>query len=158
MRRFQPSLLGGLFIGVLSALPIVGAANLCCCLWVVTGGFLTTYLQRQRDPAARLNSSESALLGLVAGLVGAVLYIVATIVVFGVGGEQFEAQFRAAVEGQQVPAEAREMMERLMTGRNLMLFLGAVTLPVYAVFSMLGALLGVAVFRPKTPPAAGPQA
>ena len=32
--------LGGLFIGVLSALPIVGAANCCCCLWVVSGGAL----------------------------------------------------------------------------------------------------------------------
>jgi len=156
MRRFQPSLLGGLFIGVLSALPIVGAANLCCCLWVVTGGFLTAYLQRQQDPAVPLNASESALLGLFAGVVGAVLYIAATVVIFGVGGEQFEAQFRAVIEGQQVPAEAREMMDRLMTGRNLMLFLGAVTLPVYAVFSMLGSLLGVAVFRRKTPP--GPRA
>jgi hypothetical protein len=157
MRRFQPSLLGGLFIGVLSALPIVGAANLCCCLWVVIGGFLTTYLERQQEPTVPLVASQSALLGLVAGVVGAVLYIMATIVVFGVGGEQFEAQFRAIVEGQQLPPEGRELMERLMTGRNLMLFLGAVSLPVYAVFSMLGSLLGVAVFRRKTPPA-GTQA
>ena len=41
MARYQPALLGGLFIGVLSSLPVVGAANYCCCLWVVVGGVLT---------------------------------------------------------------------------------------------------------------------
>ena len=36
----QAVLLGGLFIGVLSALPIVNLAN-CCCLWIVGGGAIT---------------------------------------------------------------------------------------------------------------------
>ena len=36
LMRSQPRL-GGLFIGVLSALPVVGAANCCCCLWIVVG-------------------------------------------------------------------------------------------------------------------------
>ena len=42
MTRYQPALLGGLFIGVLSALPVVNTANLCCCLWVIVGGVLTS--------------------------------------------------------------------------------------------------------------------
>ena len=41
--------LGGLFIGVLSALPIIGAANCCCCLWIVSGGALAAYLQVQQE-------------------------------------------------------------------------------------------------------------
>ena len=157
MRRFQPALLGGLFIGVLSSLPIVGSANLCCCLWVVVGGILTTYLQRQQHPLAPLDGSECALLGLTAGAMGAVIYFVAMVAMFSVGGDQIEAQFRAAMEGQQVPPEARAFMERLMTGRNLVLFMGAIALPVYAMFSTIGALLGVAIFRRKTPPTT-PQA
>ena len=40
--------LGGIFIGVLSALPVVGAANCCCCLWIVSGGALATYLEVQQ--------------------------------------------------------------------------------------------------------------
>ena len=35
--KFQPALYGGLFIGVLSALPIINIGN-CCCLWVTAGG------------------------------------------------------------------------------------------------------------------------
>jgi len=42
--KLQPALLGGTFLGILSALPIVSAANLCCCLWVVAGGVLAAYL------------------------------------------------------------------------------------------------------------------
>ena len=38
MSRYQPALLGGLFIGVLSSLPVVSTANICCCLWVIVGG------------------------------------------------------------------------------------------------------------------------
>jgi hypothetical protein len=44
LARYQPGLLGGLFIGVLSSLRFIGGFNVCGCLWVVTGGVLTTYL------------------------------------------------------------------------------------------------------------------
>ena len=154
MRRFQPALLGGLFIGVLSSLPFVSMANLCCCLWVILGGVLTTYLQRQQDPAGPLNGSESALQGLIAGAIGSVLYLLAAFLIFSVSGEAMEAQFRSTLEEPQIPPEVRDWLVPLMTGRNMLLFIGAVTLPVYSVVSMLGALLGVAVFRRKTPPAA----
>ena len=42
----QPAVIGGVIMGVLSALPIVSAGNVCCCLWVVVGGLHTT-----KDPA-----------------------------------------------------------------------------------------------------------
>ncbi len=48
--RLQPALVGGLFIGVLSALPIVNTANCCCCLWVISGGVLAAYLRQQSSP------------------------------------------------------------------------------------------------------------
>ena len=69
MARFQPALLGGLFIGVLSALPVIGAFNVCCCLWVITGGLLTTYLEQQNTPKP-IETSAAALSGLIAGAVG----------------------------------------------------------------------------------------
>jgi len=47
--KFQPALFGGLFIGVLSALPIINIGN-CCCLWVIGGGVLATYLMQQNHP------------------------------------------------------------------------------------------------------------
>src|SRR5688500_5481596 len=76
----QPFLLGGLFIGVLSALPIISVANCCCCGWVIAGGFLTAKLAQQ-DARRPLTPGRGALLGLLAGIVGAFVWLVVTIAV-----------------------------------------------------------------------------
>src|SRR5688572_10869436 len=36
--KFKPALIGGLVTGILSVIPFVSAANLCCCLWAIVGG------------------------------------------------------------------------------------------------------------------------
>ncbi len=68
--KLQPALLGGLFIGVLSALPIISVGNCLCCMWVIGGGVLAAYLLQQNQ-AAPISSSDGAMTGLLAGLVGA---------------------------------------------------------------------------------------
>jgi hypothetical protein len=153
MSRYQPALLGGLFIGVLSALPVVNSANFCCCLWVVVGGVLTAYLQQQARPAP-LDSTEAALGGLLAGAIGAVLYIAAmAIMLSGAMGAGIIEQVRQGIEeNPQVPAEVRDRIIDLVSGGGFLLLFAAITLPVYAVFGMLGSLLGLAIFRKKTAP------
>ena len=69
--KLQPALFGGLFIGVLSALPIINIGN-CCCLWVIGGGVLATYLMQQNHPYP-IAAADGALVGLLAGLIGGVL-------------------------------------------------------------------------------------
>ena len=61
----MPAVWGGFFIGVLSALPIVGAANLCCCLWVICGGMVAAYLlsrctERRSPVTARWSACSRA--------------------------------------------------------------------------------------------------
>ena len=48
--KVQPALLGGVTIGVLSALPFVMIGNCCCCAWVLLGGALSAYLMQQNHP------------------------------------------------------------------------------------------------------------
>ena len=75
--RLQPAIWGGLFIGVLSALPFVNLPNYCCCcLWVLVGGALAiagaTFQALLRNPLA-----EPYTLGVSSGAaVGAVLTVV----------------------------------------------------------------------------------
>ena len=153
--RYQPALLGGLFIGILSSLPLISSLNVCCCLWVVVGGLLTTYLRQQQQPEA-LQTSEAVLQGLIAGAIGALLTILGTWVLLRITGPFWQDQVRSSLESNpDVPEPVREMVLRLITGRGLALLQLGVTLPVYAIFSMLGALLGLAFFR-KAPPAAPP--
>jgi hypothetical protein len=152
MRRHQPALLGGLFIGVLSSLPIL---SFCCCLWVIVGGMLTAYLQQQ-NRADPVDAGEAALGGLIAGLVGGAI-AVAVSAVFAMSGEMQE-QLNRLIEEMQLPVDLSDRLTGLMDGPRFILLNAAVTLPVYAVFGLIGALLGSAIFRKKTPPQPPPSA
>jgi hypothetical protein len=158
MSRHQPALLGGLLIGVLSSLPIVKAGNLCCCLWVVSGGLLTVYLQQQQK-AEPIETGEAVLGGLIAGLIGAVIVCVFTYIAMIVMGPVIQsslASVQSALESNaDMPPAARDLAlsaMRMMTGGGAIVIGLLITIPLYAVFSMLGALLGTALFRKKQPP------
>ncbi len=156
MGRFQPALLGGLFIGVLSSLPIVNAANLCCCLWVVVGGVLVTYLLQQNLPTP-IATGEAALQGLIAGAIGGLIVCLVQFAMASVAGPAVLEQIRSELSrNSDIPAEFRDRMLQFLTGRNLVLLGLFVTVPLYAVFSTAGSFLGLAFFRKKLPPT--PQA
>ena len=155
--RLQPALYGGLFIGVLSALPIVNMGNCCCCLWVVAGGALAVYLRQQNTPFA-VPSSEGALLGLFAGLIGGVVAALISIPVMAMLGP-FQQQWIERIINSRAdfPEESREMIERMMrrnAGFGAIAFvLGLVWhVVIGVVFGMLGGLLGVAMFKKDAPP------
>jgi hypothetical protein len=153
MRRFQPALLGGFFIGVVSSLPLIGSANVCCCLWVVTGGVLTVYLQRQSGDGGGRDTSEAVLGGLIAGLVGAVITVAAQALLSAVGGEALISQLESVFDQVgQVPQDVRDRVISLVSSGAYVLVMLAITLPIYAVAGMLGALLGTAILpKPKAP-------
>jgi hypothetical protein len=154
MSRLQASLLGGLFIGILSALPIVGAANYCCCLWVVVGGLLTTYL-RQQGRLTTIEAAEAAVSGLFAGLIGSIIYIAFSVLLLSVSGDAIESQIRALAEQYpQMPPDVRDRLLAFSAGPNLVLLMAFVTIPMYAIFAMLGGLLGLLFFRKPSAPAA----
>jgi hypothetical protein len=149
--RLQPVLLGGLFIGVLSSLPLVSAGNCCCCLWIIAGGALAAYLRQQNLPT-QITAAEGLLVGLLAGLVGGILTIVFSIPMQMVTGP-FEQQIldRVLSSNPDIPPETRDMLERAAAGGALTAFRFVTTFATSLVFGLLGGLLGSAVFK-KTPP------
>src|SRR5687767_414909 len=70
--RLQPALLGGVFIGLLSALPFVKYGNACCCLWVLFGGVIAVWLA-QSNQAEPVKMADGVMLGMAAGVVGALV-------------------------------------------------------------------------------------
>ena len=155
MNRLQAALLGGLFIGVVSALPIVNLLNACCCLWVVTGGALTTYLLHSQG-SAPVATNDAAMTGLMAGAIGALISGVIALVMFLAIGDM-SGQMRAVAEQLsqvlQLPPDAREQLLTFNPGPVSLIFSSLLSVPVYAVFAMAGALLALLVFRkPSAPP------
>src|SRR4029079_17897430 len=110
--KFQPALFGGLFIGVLSALPIVNIGN-CCCLWVIGGGVLATYLMQQNHPYP-IGAADGALAGLLAGVIGGVLGTLLSIPIEMMMGP-VQRQFMEAIlsRSQDMPEETRRMLENM---------------------------------------------
>ena len=151
----QPALLGGLFIGVLSALPIINVAN-CCCLWIVGGGALAAYLTQQEDPRP-ITPGGGALAGLAAGVAGAIIWVLVAIpidILIAPIQERMVSQMMAS--SADMPPEVRAWFEmlaqrasgplRYMLGFAFQLFGGMI-------FSTLGGVLGAVFFRRQPPPA-----
>lgn len=150
--RLQPALFGGLFIGVLSALPIVNVGNCCCCLWVIAGGVLAVYLRQQNSPY-QVPASEGALVGLLAGLIGGIVAAIISIPMAAMTAS-FQAQIldRVLSSNPDMPVEARDMLQRMAAGSALRAAGAVIGIVIDTIFGMLGGLLGVALFKKNAPP------
>jgi hypothetical protein len=160
MDKQQPALLGGLFIGVLSALPAISMGNCCCCLWVVTGGLLATYLLQGRTEGP-IQTSDALVTGLLAGLIGGVVAAILNLALAPITGPLQQRMLASILERVRdmpnMPSESRTQIDEIMrqTPANVPLALrlgqSAIFAGISSVMAMLGALLGVAFFRKKMP-------
>jgi hypothetical protein len=102
-------------MGVLSALPFVSAGNVCCCLWLIVGGLVAAYLLQQNQPAP-ITPGDGALVGLLAGLIGAVVQTLVSIPISLLLGPMERQMMQRVVEmAGNMPPEIRELFERYNT-------------------------------------------
>ena len=153
-------------MGVLSALPIVAAGN-CCCLWVVGGGVIAAYLFQQNH-SAPITPGDGALVGLLAGLIGAFVQFLVAIPVSILVGPMEREMLRRILEGAgSMPPQMRDAFDRYSTGDRQFggvgvmivgrIFLLMIALCIGAVFSTIGGLLGAMLFRRESAGADQPQ-
>jgi hypothetical protein len=156
--RLQPAFFGGLFIGVLSALPLIGAGNCCCCLWVLSGGALTTYLMQQNHPYP-LKIEDGLLGGLLAGAIGGAIAAFLSIPLTMAMGD-FQARLIERIANRpDIPEETRRLIENIAMRSGAMgamrLVSALIGICIDAVFGMLGGLIGIALFKKNVPPPPG---
>jgi len=147
--NLQPAILGGLVIGILSALPIVNMGNCCCCLWVTSGGVLAAYLL-QASSRGPIDPGDGALVGLLAGLVGAVVFLVISLPISVLAGPIQARMIERLIENaSDLPEGMRGAFESMRTGSGgLSIVIGfAFQLVSGVVFSTIGGLLGALFFR-----------
>ncbi len=158
-KPLQPALMAGVAMGVLSGLPVISAGN-CCCLWILGGGFLAAYLLQQSHPDP-ITIGDGAVVGLLAGIIGAIVAQLIAIPLALLIGPFQTALARRAMEGaRDVPPEVRDWLDLIATRRatGAFMVIGFIfALVIGMIFSTVGGLLGAAVFRrPAGPATAAP--
>lgn len=164
--KTQPALVGGLVIGLLWAVPFLNLINFCCCLGVMAGGALAGWMLIKRSPVLPVSSGDGAVVGLLAGLVGAGVYLVLGIPISLVFNQAGLSVVRSILDQMNNPEIHRAMEEAIRNSQNQGLaqrLVGAlvgwlITSVISVGFSTVGGLIGVALFEKRKGQQYPPQA
>jgi hypothetical protein len=162
----KPALTGGVLLGILSAIPVIGAFNCVCCAWVIGGGVLAAYLYVKDSPIP-VTLGRGVALGLFTGIVGTAVYGLFMIPLYflmnRMGSGILDGVREAIQRVPNLPPEAEEVLRSLpdKEGAGIFLFILSLifTLVVYCLAAMLGGAVGVALFEKRkagTPPYTAP--
>lgn len=164
--KLQPALVGGLIIGVLWSVPFVSLINLCCCIGVMAGGAVAAWMLIKRSPVLPITYGDGAVVGVLAGLVSAGVYLVLGIPISLAFNQVGLTAFKSIMESFNDP-QIREAMEQAMRNsqnqgmgeRLVAAFLGWFIVSIVSVgFSTIGGLIGVAMFEKRKGQGYPPQA
>ncbi len=172
--KLRAALLGGLIIGIITGLPAISFLNKCCCCGgVMLCGLISLYLYKQEfnDEMQPLESSDALILGIIAGLTGALIGTVVGILsslIFGPVDKKIAVRLLNWAEKQgTLPPDslnqADEMINQLQKsideGLKLRDILSELLFGIilYPIFSMIGGIIGYGIFGKKKP-AAPPEA
>jgi hypothetical protein len=148
-------LIGGVTLGLLSAIPPISFANMCCCVWVIGGGALASYLYVRRSETPVL-LGQGAELGALTGVVGTIVSHSIGIPLGLILGESFNQFLLKAFENfnPQVAEEMRKQVEiaqaqTFVQKLPVILATAAFNTVIYIAFATLGGLLGVKLFEKR---------
>jgi hypothetical protein len=172
--KLRSAILGGLMIGAISGIPGLNLLNCCCCAGILMGGALSVYLYRQEftDEMPPLESSDALILGIIAGIIGALVTTALNAMITLLLGPVETEMMRNFMEkltqkledhGSVPPGtmdNMRDQFEQAMkeggtVGGILRSLVYALIL--YPIFSMLGGLIGFGIFGKKKTPVPPPQ-
>lgn len=161
--KFQPALIGGIVLGLLSSIPFVNIGNVLCCMWVVLGGALAVYLYIKKSPVP-VQIGEGALVGAIAGAIGSVVGIVVGIplnIMTGNALGRLLLEWAAKMNPEQGEPALREFerqinapfFDQLAASINVFTIVGIL---VYVAFATLGGLIAVPLFEKRKAQQAAP--
>jgi hypothetical protein len=151
--------MGGVALGLLSAIPFVSLPNICCCAWAIAGGLMATYLY-VKNSTVPARPGDGAILGAIAGVVGAVIYVIlgpplnimtgnAMLGIMVGLMERFNPDMAGAMATQAEMMQSMPFVQQWIAALPGALF-GALML---VIFATVGGLLGVPIFEKRKPDA-----
>jgi hypothetical protein len=154
--KLKPALIGGVVVGVLSSIPFVNFVNVCCCLWAVLGGVLASYLY-VKSSANPVGAGEGAILGVLAGIVGAAIYVVIGIPITLIMGSVMTGVISNMMESLS-PGQAEAIRRQMEASQSPVgaILNGIFTAVLLVIFATLGGLLGIPIFEKRKTAAGTP--
>lgn len=157
--KIVPALVGGITLGLLSAIPVVNFGNICCCLWVLVGGAIAAKMLINRSPVYPVQSGDGAIVGLLAGAIGSLINLIIGVPLGLLVGQTAMLSFldwmknlagqdpnaRAQIEQAMRMYQNRPFAEALVQSLFYWLIGAVVTMG----FGALGGLIGVALFEKR---------
>jgi len=167
--KLKPAVIGGVVLGLLSAIPFVNWVNICCCAWAILGGLLASYLY-VKNSATPANAGDGAIIGAMAGGIGAAIFLVVGIplsLVSGAAMREMLISVMANIDPRQADL-VRQQMQAQGESVSATIVQSLFAAVILVVFAVIGGLIGIPLFEkrkggaavPPPPPApgAGPYA
>lgn len=148
---FTPALIGGAVAGVLSAVPIL---NCLCCIWIIGGAMLAAYLLVKDSPVI-LTAGDGAILGVLTGIVAAVVDTIVDIPFRAINVKFIEEIInRLSQYAEEMPGGWEKWLETGGTEFSIAwFFLGMIiSVVIFSALGVLGGIIGISLFGKKKPP------
>ena len=161
--KIKPALIGGVILGLLSAIPFVNFVNLCCCAWAILGGLLASYLYVKNSPTPA-SPGDGAIVGAIAGAIGAVVYLVVGIplaILSGAAMREMMIKMMSSLDPRQADL-LRAQMEAQGESISGIIVQSFIVALLIVVFAVVGGLIGIPLFEKRKggplppPPPPGP--
>jgi hypothetical protein len=154
--KFIPALYGGIIMALVSSIPFLNLVNCLCCAGILLGGFLAVFFYKNNSApgAPPLNAGDCMVVGLMAGIVGAIAGTVLDSMFTAMFGNVMKDvivkllhDFNATLTDEQWRSiEESTRSKTGMFGFITDLFKNVI---LYAIFGLLGGLIGYSIYKPK---------
>lgn len=150
--KLNPALIGGVIMGTLSSIPIIAAGNCVCCMWIILGGLMAGYFySKSLPPGVEFMPGDGALVGLLAGVFGALFSTFLTYAMHNLGMQSLDIFQQIMESNPEIPPELEEFLLEWQAegGFNavMALFMLISSLFVDTVFGIIGGLLSTKFFK-----------
>jgi len=150
----KPALIGGVLLGILSALPLINYFNCICCAWVVLGSVVAARLY-VKESSTPVTLGRGVALGLLTGLIGTLVFALFSIPLFVMTNRTgiMEQLKQTIAQMPNLPPETRDAVESLASQGNITAVIYVIgfffMLVVNCLVAMIGGAIGVAIFEKR---------
>lgn len=168
--KLIPVLIGGAAMTATTVVPVLNMINCICCAGIMGGAVLATFMFKKNFPDDMpFTVGDGAVIGVLSGLVGAVLNALITVLMLGASSAGMSVEFdqkfdeiirQLEAQGQDphVVSQIRDFFVQVADSALLLFFLIlAASIFIFAVFGVLGGLIGGSIFRTRVIPTVPPS-